>query len=109
MSSLAEKIATLPEKSQRLISDSDARPQPGFRHKRLVEVALDCAEMGFSNDEILTLLRVLGERWGNYPSTRLYQQWTRLLSILEVARQKYPNSPDGTGYRRVDKSATASS
>lgn len=102
MSQLLEtKIDKLPERARRLIRDETAAPRPGHRHQRLVEVAYDCAEAGFTNDEILTLLRKLGQDWGNYPACRLYRQWTKLLQILERARQKYPNAPDGSGYQRV--------
>ena len=107
MAALESKIDGLPDRTRRLIRDLEMAPAPGFRHKRLCEVGFDCAEWGFTNDEILVVLRRLAEQWGVYPSTKLYRQWTKLLQILEHARQKYPNAPDGSGYKRVADAADA--
>lgn len=72
-------------------------PEVGQRHDSLMEVAYRSGECGLTNDEILTLLDTLCDRWGKHPGT--YERWTALLGILRRVRGEFPNSPDGSGYQ----------
>lgn len=63
----------------------------GQRHDMIMEVMYRSAEAGWTNHEILVLAQYLAVRWGKYPNTNLFLQWTRLLGMLRRVRQTYPN------------------
>jgi hypothetical protein len=72
-------------------------PPKGTRHEALTELAFRAAEAGQTNDWILTTLNVAADLW--YGPQGVYDRWTRLLSLLRLARRAYPNDRDGNGWR----------
>jgi hypothetical protein len=67
----------------------------GGRSESVFRVMYACGEAGWSNHDILTLARELGERWGCLPASNVFNQWTRLLAMLRRVRRAYPNPAQG--------------
>jgi hypothetical protein len=77
-----------------------ATPEIGTRNDHLLKVGYSAAEAGLSNDQILALLDHLCDHWGLHSGR--FARWARLLGMLRRFRAKFPNSPDGSGYRAGD-------